>query len=292
MHLLTRGQTRVLLLGVSQEAGPGSQESRDTLKASSLNGHELFTITYATEPVLLIMGDHTELLTFYLYQSNTRTLVSGHPWLIKHSPRMDWPKGRVEEWGRECDGRCFQEKTPTPPTPMFNVVSAHPITDSQYLTTVPSCYHHLREVFNKTKATSLPPHRPYDWGIDLLPGATIPKGRLYSMSGPERQAITDYIEASLKTGLIRPSSSPAGAGFFFVYKKDGSLRPCIDYSPLNTITINNLYPLPLMSSVFDQLQQAQVFTKLDLRNTITWCASGRGTSGRPVYTHPVDIMNT
>jgi len=151
---------------------------------------------------------------------------------------------------------------------MFNVVSAHRVTDSQYpdLTTVPSCYYHLKEVFNKTKATLLPPHRPYDCGIDLLPGATIPKGRLYSMSGPERQVITEYIEASLKTGLIRPSSSPAGAGFFFVGKKDGSLRPCIDYSPLNTITVKNRYPFPLMSSVFDQLQQAKIFTKLDLGN--------------------------
>jgi len=86
------------------------------------------------------------------------------------------------------------------------------------------------------------------------------------MSGPERQAMKDYIDTSLEAGLIRPSSSPAGAGFFFVGKKDGSLRPCIDYSPLNDITIKNRYPLPLMSSVFDQLQQAQVFTKLDLRN--------------------------
>jgi len=150
---------------------------------------------------------------------------------------------------------------------MFNTVSAHPVTDSQYpdLTTVPTCYYHLREVFNKTKATLLPPHRPYDCGIDLLPGAAIPKGWLYSMSGPERQTMTEYIKASLK--LIRPSSSPVGAGFFFVSKKDGSLRPCIDYSPLNAITVKKRYPLPLMSSVFDQLQQANIFTKLDLRNT-------------------------
>ena len=76
----------------------------------------------------------------------------------------------------------------------------------------------------------------------------------------------DYIETSLKAGLIRPSSSPAGAGLFFVKKKDGTLRPCIDYSPLNEITIKKRYPLPLMTSVFDQLQQAQIFRKLDLRN--------------------------
>ena len=64
--------------------------------------------------------------------------------------------------------------------------------------------------------------------------------------------MNDYI-SSLEVGLICPSSSPAGAGFLFVKKRDGSLRPCIDYSPLNNITIKNSYPLPLMSCVFDQL---------------------------------------
>ncbi len=75
-----------------------------------------------------------------------------------------------------------------------------------------------------------------------------------------------YIRESLQAGLIRHSSSPAGAGFFFVQKKDGSLRPCIDYRGLNDITVKNRYPLPLMSSAFELLQGAQVFTKLDLRN--------------------------
>ncbi|XP_070688265.1 uncharacterized protein [Pempheris klunzingeri] len=107
---------------------------------------------------------------------------------------------------------------------------------------------------------------PHDCAIELLPGAPIPKGRLYSISGPERKAMDEYIASSLQAGIIRPSSSPAGAGFFFVGKKDGSLRPCIDYSPLNAITVKNRYPLPLLSSAFELLQQATVFTKLDLRN--------------------------
>lgn len=49
-------------------------------------------------------------------------------------------------------------------------------------------------------------------------------------------------------------------------KKNGSLRPCIDYRGLNDITVKNRYPLPLMSSAFEILQGAQFFTKLDLRN--------------------------
>ena len=151
---------------------------------------------------------------------------------------------------------------------MFNMHFTDSATEAEFLDLipVPSCYHHLREVFNKKKAMSLSPHRPYDCAIELLLGSNILKCRLYSVSGREKAAMTDYIETSLKAGLIRPSSSPAGAGFFFVGKKDASLRSCIDYSPLNDITIKNRYPLPLMSSVFDQLQQAKIFTKLDLRN--------------------------
>ncbi len=60
-----------------------------------------------------------------------------------------------------------------------------------------------------------PPHRPYDCAIDLVPGMSPPKGRLYSLSVPEREAMEKYISDSLTAGFIRPSSSPAGAGFFF-----------------------------------------------------------------------------
>lgn len=63
-----------------------------------------------------------------------------------------------------------------------------------------------------------------------------------------------YINDSVHAGLIRPSTSLAGAGFFFVKKRDGSLRPCIDYRGLNDITTKNRYPLPLMSTAFELLQ--------------------------------------
>lgn len=75
-----------------------------------------------------------------------------------------------------------------------------------------------------------------------------------------------YISEYLANGLTRHSSSPAGAGFFFAGKNDGSLRPCIDYRGLNEITVKNRYPLPLMSSAFKLLQGATIFTKLNLRN--------------------------
>ncbi|XP_073510888.1 uncharacterized protein [Phyllobates terribilis] len=79
------------------------------------------------------------------------------------------------------------------------------------------------------------------------------------------RSMSEYIEENLARGFIRKSTSPAGAGFFFVKKKDGSLRPCIDYRGLNQITVKNKYPLPLIPELFDRLRGARIFTKLDLR---------------------------
>ena len=125
-------------------------------------------------------------------------------------------------------------------------------------------YQDLKEVFNKARATSLPPHRPYDCAVNLLPGTSPP---LFSLSTPETKAMERYINDSLAAGIICPTSSPAGAGFFLVDKKNKTLlRPCIDYRGLNNITIKNRYPLPLISFAFELLQGATVFTKLDLRN--------------------------
>ncbi|XP_063806789.1 uncharacterized protein LOC134990792, partial [Pseudophryne corroboree] len=87
----------------------------------------------------------------------------------------------------------------------------------------------------------------------------------YSLSRPETQAMAEYIQENLAKGFIRPSQSPVGSGFFFVGKKDGSLRPCIDFRELNRITIKNSYPLPLISVLFDQLRTATIFSKIDLR---------------------------
>ncbi|KAL2083768.1 hypothetical protein ACEWY4_021541 [Coilia grayii] len=121
----------------------------------------------------------------------------------------------------------------------------------------------------------LSPHRPYDCAIDLLSGSTPSRGRLYSLSAPERRAMEEYISDVLAAGIIHPSSSPAEAGFF-VRKKDGSLRCALDYRGLNDITVQNRYPLPLLSSAFELLQGGTVFTKLDLRNTyhLVWIWEG------------------
>ncbi|KAK3548133.1 hypothetical protein QTP70_004862 [Hemibagrus guttatus] len=125
-------------------------------------------------------------------------------------------------------------------------------------------YEDFHEVFSKEKATSLPSHRPWDCAIDLFPNITPPKNRVYPLSLPENKVMDDYIEEALAIGHIRPSTSPAAAGFFFVGKKDGGLCPCIDYWGLNAITVRHPYTLPLVPAALEQLRGDKFFTKLDL----------------------------
>ncbi len=76
----------------------------------------------------------------------------------------------------------------------------------------------------------------------------------------------EYIKEALNQGYIRPSSSPAVSSFFFVGKKDGGLRPCIDYRALNSQTTKLPYPLPLVPAVLEEVRGARIFSKLDLRS--------------------------
>ena len=136
---------------------------------------------------------------------------------------------------------------PTPP----DLSAIPPIYHESSVRTAPHPCHH-------TTAMTAP--------STFSPAPVLPVVGIYSLSTPERLAMEKYIGESLPARFIHPSSSPAGAGFFFVGKKDGSLRPYIDNWGLNNIPIKNRYPIPLISSAFTALQKAQYFTKLYLWN--------------------------
>lgn len=112
----------------------------------------------------------------------------------------------------------------------------------------------------------IPPDREIEFGIDLLPDThpiSIPP---YRMAPAELKELKEQLKDLLDKGFIRPSVSPWGAPVLFVRKKDGSLRMCIDYRQLNKVTIKNKYPLPRIDDLFDQLQGASYFSKIDLRS--------------------------
>ena len=112
----------------------------------------------------------------------------------------------------------------------------------------------------------LPPEREIDFCIDVVPGTDPISMPPYRMAPAELSELKEQLQDLFDKGFIRPSTSPWGAPVLFVKKKDGSLRLCIDYRQLNKVTIKNKYPLSRIDELFDQLQGAQHFSKIDLRS--------------------------
>ena len=132
---------------------------------------------------------------------------------------------------------------------------------------IPKEYEDLAEVFFKNKAHELPLNRgPLDHHIHFKEGSKPVFDAIYNFSETELQVLKEYIDENLRKRFIRPSTSPFGAPVLFVKKPDGSLRLCVDYRALNSMTIKNRYPLPLISELLDRVKGAKYFTKIDVRD--------------------------
>jgi hypothetical protein len=110
------------------------------------------------------------------------------------------------------------------------------------------------------------PDRDVEFVIELQPSTAPIAKRPYRMPPKELAELKTQLQELLDKGYIRPSSSPWGCPALFVKNKDGSLRLCVDYRPLNAVTIKNKYPLPRIDVLFDQLAGAKFFSKIDLRS--------------------------
>ncbi|KAL4282512.1 hypothetical protein GQ457_16G022250 [Hibiscus cannabinus] len=117
-----------------------------------------------------------------------------------------------------------------------------------------------------TELPGLPPKREVEFGIDIQPGTNPVSITPYRMPPIELKELKKQLEELKNKGFIRPITSPWGAPVLFVKKKDGSMRLCIDYRQLNRVMIKNKYPFPRIEDLFDQLRDASVFSKIDLRS--------------------------
>ncbi|GJR15570.1 putative reverse transcriptase domain-containing protein [Tanacetum coccineum] len=112
----------------------------------------------------------------------------------------------------------------------------------------------------------LPPIRQDEFQINLVPGAAPVARAPYRLAPSKMEELSTQLQEISDKGFIRPSSSPWGAPVLFVKKKDGSFQMCIDYHELNKLTVKNIYPLPRINDLFDQLQGSSVYLKIDLRS--------------------------
>jgi hypothetical protein len=110
-----------------------------------------------------------------------------------------------------------------------------------------------------------PPRRAWDHAISLESTAQPVNSRPYRYSPLQKDKIERQVAEMIKAGLVTPSMSPFASPVLLVKKKDGTSRFCVDYRKLNTMTIKNKFPLPIVNELLDELAGTKFFSKLDLR---------------------------
>src|SRR5246500_2535098 len=131
---------------------------------------------------------------------------------------------------------------------------------------LPKEYQQFASVFGKQESTRLPTHRPWDLEIKLKPDyKPYAVDQAYEIPPNIEPYFNKWLNENLEKGYIRPSKSEHAAGLFFVGKWEGKEPcPCMDYQILNSGTVRDVYPLPLVSDLMLRLQGNKFFTKLDL----------------------------
>ncbi len=239
----------------------------------------------------LKIQDHIEVTRFLVSDLGKDDLILGHSWLQRHNPSIDWRSSRISfpNCPKECQlsiddkwrhykaykaairGR---QRRPVPRpynrrTTQSTTLAATENAQKKIKTLeemIPSEYLNHRTVFEEAASRGLPPFQKFDHAIDIKPGIELANNcKVYPLSTKEKEAMNAFVDDMLNRGYIRPSKSPFASPFFFVDKKDGKLRPVQDYRQLNSHTIKNQYPLPLISDTVDKLQNAKIFTKFDVR---------------------------
>lgn len=251
----------------------------------AFQGDLIQRITHTTR-FTLQLSSHQESAVAYVITNCKHDLVLGLPWFERHRPHVDWAE-------RSLAFSCCQASRK--PVPWYNTTAEataatlptsstspeQPTADraseqghahreatipkgakpEDYL---PAHYHDFLDVFDAQAAATLPPHRPQDHAIDLLPGKSPPAFRPYPMTGEKLRHLREELDRMLSRGFIRPSRSSAAAPVLFAKKPGGGLRFCVDYRGLNEVTVKNRYSLPLVQETLTMLSDAQYFTKLDI----------------------------
>src|ERR1700684_5036 len=224
-------------------------------KLTLFDGSDAGLITHQVEAVLKFNG-LDQALTFDVTSMQGYQVVLGLPWLKTFNPTINWinetiiiDENRIAIAAGKLDTRSLDELVPK------------------------ELLEPYRKVFSEEEARVLPPHRPeWDCHIDLIHPDTHPfkKRSLYQLTPDEEKAQEEWIDEHLQKGYIRSSRAKICASPFFVAKKDNegkltAIRLVIDYRYLNSISIKQDNPIPLVGDLVDKLKKSKIFTKMDLR---------------------------
>nr|ABA98110.1 retrotransposon protein, putative, Ty3-gypsy subclass [Oryza sativa Japonica Group] len=190
-----------------------------------------------------------------LLESKDLDVILGMDWLSRHRGVIDCANRKVTLTSSNGETVSFFVSSPKYRGVILNQVALQEIPIVQ----------DYPDVFPED-LPGMPPKRDIEFQIDLVPGTNPIHKRPYRMAANELAEVKRQVDDLLQKGYIRPSTSPWGAPVIFVEKKDHTPRMCVDYRALNEVTIKNKYPLPRIDDLFDQLEGATVFSKIDLRS--------------------------
>lgn len=166
------------------------------------------------------------------------------------------PVDQLAKWTKGNDVWAIAVIHPVPAVSADSAISEFP-------TQIQTLLSEFESVFSEP--TTLPPPRQYDHAITLKPDAAPFNARPYRYSPAHKDEIERQVAEMLAAGIITPSMSPFASPVLLVQKKDGSWRFCVDYRRLNELTVKNVFPMPVIDELLDELAGAKLFSKLDLR---------------------------
>jgi hypothetical protein len=220
-------------------------------------GGKIFTRQVVVNPPLNL-GGRVYKTSLIVLEGQGIDAILGMNWMKRHRALLDTTARTVHLDSPEQENTTLQLAL----TLVTSVAMHHTVT--QNLEDIPvAC--ELPDIFPED-LPGMPPDQDVEFIIELQPRMAPISRRPYKMTPKELAKLKVQLNELLDKGCIRPSSSPWGCSALFVKKKDQSLRLCVNYQPLNAVTIKNKYPLPRIDILFDQLAGARVFSKIDLRS--------------------------
>ncbi|XP_058734067.1 uncharacterized protein LOC131605768 [Vicia villosa] len=143
-----------------------------------------------------------------------------------------------------------------------NLITSADVAQSPLPTPLTKLLTKFQNIFQQPKG--LPPKRPHDHHITLLPNTAPINVKPYRYPHSKKDAMTTMIQEMLQEGTIIPSTSPFSSPVLLVKKKDGTWRFCVDYRALNAVTVKDRFPIPTIDELLDELGSAKIFSKIDL----------------------------
>ena len=293
------------------------------LPIRTADGNPLGTgkVIYEKCELQLVISGHVEQISFSIMQCPHHPVILGLNWLREHNPSIDWRQGTLDF--NRCDHSIPSTTVEPVQEPAIDLclISSREVdtiltqdddarvilayynandTNQECTNDLPSSddpvindlINRNQEVFSTSDFPSLPPHRDnVDLKIDLLPGAIAPFGPIYSLSREEEKALQRYLEKALEAGIIRPSTSSAGSPVMFIKKSDGTLRLCVDYRGLNSVTATNRAALPIIDDMLRHTTGSKYFSKIDLKSAFNLVRIAPGYEHLTAFRTKMDISS-